>query len=148
MSFAKLVLAASTVTDLPRHSPNVLPPRHAAVSLIQHYLDHFLIFSPYLTETRIFGSLEALYESRSAPADRWIVFLIIALSLLSLSVSPEDPKYAEALRYVTGAIEHAETVLLPGSAESIAMVSRSVSNPIFASIEKRVDTASGSICHT
>ncbi|KAL8839402.1 MAG: hypothetical protein Q9170_001741 [Blastenia crenularia] len=120
--FAQLILAPSTVVKLPASEIDVLPPRHTVTSLAQYYIDHDLTLYPFISEAKIFGSIEALYEGHAAPSDEWTVFLILANSLISLSVSSDDGSYAEAVRYAGAVQKHAKMVLLPGSLQAIQMM--------------------------
>ena len=122
MSLAKLALAASRVNDLPLSKPVPLPPRHLAAPLCQYYLDHFLVFYPFLPETKIFGSVQSLYMGHGDAADHWTVFLILAISLASMSTSPNDDRYEEATRYLATAVRHAEETVRPGSIQAVQMV--------------------------
>ncbi|KAL8701523.1 MAG: hypothetical protein Q9224_000461 [Gallowayella concinna] len=121
--FAQLILAPSTLLDFPTSHLASLPSRSTLTSLVQYYIDHDLILYPFLSAAKIFGSVEALYEGHAAPADEWTVFLVLAISLASLSTSPEDDKYLEAVRYAGAALRHARMVLLPGSVLAIQMYS-------------------------
>ncbi|KAL8819785.1 MAG: hypothetical protein Q9223_001854 [Gallowayella weberi] len=121
-TFAQLILAPSTLLDFPNPTLASLPSRPTLTSFVQYYIDHDLILYPFLTAAKIFGSIEAVYEGHAAPADEWIVFLVVAISLASLSTSPEDSKYLEAVSYAGAALRHAKMVLLPGSVEAIQMV--------------------------
>ncbi|KAL8995126.1 MAG: hypothetical protein Q9188_006886, partial [Gyalolechia gomerana] len=120
--FAQLILAPSTLVRLPLVEMDVLPPRHTVTSLVQHYIGHDLALYPFLSEAKIFGSVEALYEGRASPSDEWTVFLILAISLASFSRFREDVSYAEAVRYAGSVQKHANMVLLPGSLQAIQMM--------------------------
>ncbi|KAL8950696.1 MAG: hypothetical protein Q9222_003282 [Ikaeria aurantiellina] len=120
--FAQLILAPSTLVDLPDSDVEILPSRPAVTSLVQYYIDHDLSLFPFLPEAKIFGSVEALYEGSAAPSDEWTVFLILAIALSSMSISSDDGNYAEALRYAGAAQKHAKTVLLPGSMQGVQMI--------------------------
>ncbi|KAL9597274.1 MAG: hypothetical protein Q9219_005255 [cf. Caloplaca sp. 3 TL-2023] len=120
--FAQLILAPSTVVKLPALEIDVLPSRHTVTSLVQRYIDHDLALYPFISETKIFGSVEALYEGCASPSDEWTVFLVLAISLASLSLSRGDDKNAEATLYAGAVQKHAKMVLLPGSLQAIQMV--------------------------
>ncbi|KAL8803457.1 MAG: hypothetical protein Q9182_003154 [Xanthomendoza sp. 2 TL-2023] len=121
-TFAQLILAPSTLLNFPNPALASLPSRPTLTSLLQYYIDHVLIFYPFLSAAKIFGSVEAVYEGHAAPADEWTVFLVLAISLASLSTSPEDSKYLEAVSYAGAALRHAKMVLLPGSVQAIQMI--------------------------
>lgn len=120
--FAQLILAPSAVVKIPASDIDILPSRHTVTSLVQHYIDHDLTLYPFISEAKIFGSVEALYEGYAAPSDEWTVFLILAISLASLSVTHGDASYTDAVRYAGAVQKHAKMVLLPGSLQAIQMV--------------------------
>lgn len=121
--FAQLILAPATLVRLPPSDLDVLPPRHTVTSLVEYYIGHDLALYPFISEAKIFGSVEALYRGHAGPADEWTVFLILAIALASSSTSIEDASRAEAVRYAGAVQKHAKSVLLPGSVQSIQMVS-------------------------
>lgn len=120
--FAQLILAPSTLDRIPPVEIDVLPSRHAVTSLVQHYIDYDLALYPFISETKVFGSVEALYEGHASPSDKWTVFLILAISLASRSCFRDDVNYAEAVRYAGSVQKHAKMVLLPGSLQAIQMM--------------------------
>ncbi|KAL8940985.1 MAG: hypothetical protein Q9216_002504 [Gyalolechia sp. 2 TL-2023] len=120
--FAQLILAPSTLIRLPLREIDVLPSRQTVTSLVQHYIDQDLALYPFISETKIFGSVEAMYEGHASPSDEWTVFLILAISRASLSRCGEDMSYAEAVRYAGSVQRHAKMVLLPGSLQAIQMM--------------------------
>lgn len=122
--FAQLILAPSTVLELPASDIAILPSRPTVTSLVQHYIETDLALYPFISEAKIFGSVEAVYQGHAAPSDEWTVFMILAVTLASLSTSPDDGRYAEAVRYGGAALKHAKMVLLPGSLQAIQMVSK------------------------
>ncbi|KAL9034126.1 MAG: hypothetical protein Q9214_007187 [Letrouitia sp. 1 TL-2023] len=122
MSFARLVLAASTVHELPNLKPVSLPPRHIANPMVQYYIDHYLALYPFISESKIFGSLEALRMGNGDAVDHWTAFLVLAVTLASKSSSQNGSKYNEAVTYLVTALKYAEIVLLPGSIQAVQMV--------------------------
>ncbi|KAL9601538.1 MAG: hypothetical protein Q9179_002834 [Wetmoreana sp. 5 TL-2023] len=120
--FAQLILSPSTVVQLPMSDVDVLPSRPTVTSLLQYYIDHDLALYPFMSEAKIFGSVEALYEGYASPFDEWTVYMILATALASLSTSPEDGSYAEAVHYAGAVQKHAKMVLLPGSLQAIQMM--------------------------
>ncbi|KAL8661135.1 MAG: hypothetical protein Q9202_005850 [Teloschistes flavicans] len=120
--FAQLILAPSTLLDLPNSTIDILPSRPSVTSLVQHYIDRHLALYPFISEARIFGSIQALYEGHASPSDEWIVFLVLAIVLASSSTSSDDSSYTEAVRYAGAAVKNAKLVLLPGSLQSIQLI--------------------------
>ncbi|KAI4107163.1 MAG: hypothetical protein L6R37_001740 [Teloschistes peruensis] len=120
--FAQLILTPSTLLDLPHSTINVLPSRPSVTALVQQYIDQHLALYPFISEVRIFGSIEALYEGHASPSDEWIVFLVLAIALASSSTSSTGSNYSEAVRYAGAALKYAKVALLPGSLQSIQLI--------------------------
>lgn len=118
ISFAKLVLLTSSLQRMPKFKENALPPRYAITPLLQHYLDNIHVLYPFLSETKLFTSLDALYydSGRHANAtDHWTVRLVLAIALSSLSRQRGDVQYHDANCHAAAAFEWTEMVLQPGS---------------------------------
>ena len=65
MTFARLVLAATTNDALPE-SPQVrLPPRQTAHALVQHYMDNIYSLFPCFLETSLLTALDDIYQKLS-----------------------------------------------------------------------------------
>ena len=125
MSFAKLVLSTSVADKIPQVSGNNLPSRDIAVRLVQSYLDVSHTLYPIVSETALFGSIEAVYSrdgSLSTPLDFWNVRLVLAIALSSQSRNKGDLPYRDAVRHVSGALSHVEAVLQPGSIVGIQAI--------------------------
>ena len=122
MSFARLVLSTSCLQEIPRSLPNVLPQRYAITRLIQHYLENIYVLYPFLSETKLFASIDAIYQDGgryATPMDHWNTRLVIAIALASLSRKRGDTQYQDASRHAAAAFEQIEKVVLPGSIEGI-----------------------------
>ncbi|OJD35598.1 zn 2cys6 cluster transcripitional activator [Diplodia corticola] len=122
MSYARLILSASSKEPLPSGMAKSLPPRYAITSLIQHYLDSMFVLLPILDETSFYGSVDAVYQpdQRKAGAfDFWTLRMVLAISSISYSEQRGDVHYSDAVGHVNAALEHAEDVLRPGSVASI-----------------------------
>ncbi|OCL05972.1 hypothetical protein AOQ84DRAFT_297858 [Glonium stellatum] len=122
MSYARLILSASSKEPLPSGMTKVLPPRYAATPLIQHYLNNIFILLPIFEEASFYASVDAVYHLDPAKAsafDYWTVRMVLALACLSLSEQRGDNHYSDAVGHVNAALEHAEDVLHPGFISSI-----------------------------
>ncbi|KAL0260577.1 hypothetical protein SLS55_004266 [Diplodia seriata] len=122
MSYARLILSASSKEPLPSGMAKSLPPRYAITSLIQHYLDTMFVLLPILDETSFYGSVDAVYQAdqrKACPWDFWTLRLVLAISSISYSEQRGDVHYSDAVGHVNAALEHAEAVLRPGSVASI-----------------------------
>ena len=117
MSFARLVLSTSSVEEMPRFSSNTLPTRELGRELVQQCLQEMFSLYPVLTDTAIFGSLEAVYQQSGhhTALHHWDVRLSFAIALMSRSRSKGDLRYREAVCHASSALERAEAVILPGS---------------------------------
>lgn len=103
---------------MPKYASNVLPQRHAIVPLVQHYLDNIHVLYPFLSATKLWGSVEAVLQQdgRYASAmDHWTTRFVLAIALASLSRRRGDTQYQDAVRHATAALGHIEIVAHPGS---------------------------------
>src|SRR2546423_5560106 len=122
VSFAKLLLSVSTVTDLPPFPLNPLPPRYVATSLIQQYLDNIFVLMPFFSETDLMSSVSAVYQDagRQAKAsDHWFVRMVLAISSGGASRIKGDANHQTAIRHAAAAVAHADAVIHPGSISGI-----------------------------
>ena len=122
MSFARLLLSVSMVTDLPIFASNPLPPRYVATSLIQHYLDNIFVLMPFFSETDLMSSVSAVYQDsgRQAKAsDHWFVRMVLAISSAAASQNRGDANHQTAIRHVAASLTHVESVIHPGSISGI-----------------------------
>lgn len=103
---------------MPRFTVNVLPQRHVATSLITHYLESMHSLYPFLSETRLFAAIDAVYQHDSRKAsstDHWLTRMVLAIAHASKSRRRGDTQYQDAVRHAAGALEHIESVVHPGS---------------------------------
>lgn len=122
MSYARLILSASSKESLPTGMAKVLPPRYAATPLIQHYLNNIFILLPIFEEASFYASVDAVYHSdpeKASAFDHWTVRMVLALACLTISDRRGDTHYLDAVGHVNAALEHAENVLHPGFITSI-----------------------------
>lgn len=118
MSFARLVLSISAVEAMPKFKSAARLPQNAITSLVEHYIENIYVFYPFLSETKIFASIDALYHERgdyASSVDRWTVGFVLAIALASQSRQRADQHYQKAVHHASMALECAETVLQPGS---------------------------------
>lgn len=123
MSFARLVLSASTDEDMPTFANNMLPQRQLITPLIQHYLDNIHVLFPFLSETKLFAAVAAVYQEddrfAASPMDHWTTRMVLAIALASWSKRRGDVHYQDAVRHAAGAFEYIEDVVHPGSLDGI-----------------------------
>jgi hypothetical protein len=125
MSFARLVLLTSSLENMPVITARRLPPRHTIMPLINHYLDNIYVLYPFFPETKLFVSLDVLYQEggrHAGPIDHWHVRLVLAIALASLSRRRGDVQYDDALAHAAAAFDWAERVLQPGSIVGIQAI--------------------------
>ena len=125
MSFARLVLSTSSADEMPRFARNAFPSQNATRELIQHCQKHVYALYPVLTDTALYGSLQAFYlqrDSDSLAIHRWNIRLTLAIALISQAKSKTDTNYHEAVRHVSGALEDVEKVIQPGSIAGVQAV--------------------------
>lgn len=121
MSYARLILSASSKEALPMGLTKALPPRYAATPLIQHYLNNIFSLLPILDEASLYACVDAVYhtEDDATAFDHWIVRMVLAISCLAQSEQRGDTLYSDAVGHLNAALEHAEDVLHPGFISSI-----------------------------
>ncbi|KAK8181515.1 fungal-specific transcription factor domain-containing protein, partial [Phyllosticta paracitricarpa] len=122
MSYARLILSASSKEELPAGMTKPLPPRYAVSPLIQHYLDTIHVTLPFFEETTFYRSVDAVFNADQRKAtswDHWTLRMVLAISSISFSEQRGDIHYTDALGHVNAALEHSEHVLRPGSVASI-----------------------------
>lgn len=121
MSYARLLLSASSKEALPTGLTKALPPRFAATPLIQHYLNNVFTLLPMAEEATLWASVDAVYhlDDTASAFDHWTVRMVLAIACLAQSEQRGDTLYSDAVGHVTAALEHAEEVLHPGFISSI-----------------------------
>jgi len=122
MTYAKLILAASSKEALPSGMAKVLPPRHEASPLIERFQKTILTVVPMIDGTSLYTSLAALFpDSGRKPTafDQWTVRMALGIASLSLSEQRGDGRYSDAIGHVNSALVHVESVIHPGSISSI-----------------------------
>ena len=125
MSFPRLLFSTACVEEMPQSSANALPPRDHATILIQECIQRVFSLYPILSDTAIFGSLEAVYQHGGhycTAMDRWIVRMVLAIALLCRSQAKDDANYQSAVCHASVALEQRESVVQPGSVKAVQAV--------------------------
>ena len=125
MSFARLLLSVSMQNDIPLFDAYPLPPRYAAIPLIQYYLDNIFVLLPFFSETELITSISAVYQDagrRAVPLNYWFVRMVLAISSAATSEIKGDTKHQNARRQISGALKYAEAVLHPGAITGIQAI--------------------------
>ena len=110
---------------MPVFTNDMLPPRYAVTPLIQHYLENIFVLYPFLNESKIFGSLDAIYKDKgrdASPVDHWTIRLVLAIATASLSRQQGDTNYQTGVRHAALALERADMVVQPGSVQGIQAI--------------------------
>ncbi len=119
MTFARLVLAATTNDPLPKPAPGpVAPPsRHNATAIVQYYLANIYSLFPFFTETALLSVLDDVYQPGQRAlrsVDHWLFYMVLAIGSAAQSQSSQDHFYAHGVLFVSRALEHADKALAPG----------------------------------
>lgn len=122
VSFAKMVLAISQLTELPPADTRSLPARYSISPLIKQYLDHDYVLLPFFSETKFMTSVSAVYAEagrHARPMDHWMVRMVLAIVAANSSGQKHDANYRLAQQHVSAALGYADLVLHPGSTAGI-----------------------------
>ncbi|KAF4971812.1 hypothetical protein FSARC_1459 [Fusarium sarcochroum] len=117
MTFARLVLAATTNDVLPESPQARLPPRQTAHALVQHYMNNIYSLFPFFSETALLTALDDLYQEDTRiikDSDYWMVYMVLAIGSTAQSKRSQDTHYLNGLEYASRAMNHADGALTPG----------------------------------
>lgn len=122
MSFARLVLTTASVSAMPQASVCILPQREFAIGLVQECIQKIFIIYPILSDTLVFGSMEAAYQHNGRycpPQDCWNTRMVLAIACLCRSQAKGDIHYQNAVSHASVALVQREAVLQPGSIATV-----------------------------
>lgn len=114
------MLSSACLKETPVPSNVVFPVREFAAVLIQECVEAVFVLYPILSETSIYGSLEAVYQHNGRyclPTDLWNVRIVVGIGLLCRSRTKNDTNYETAVRHLGMALAQAGEVLQPGTIE-------------------------------
>jgi len=119
MTFARLVLAASTNDPVPEpDGSNSLPPKPAASALFKFYKANISSLYPVFTDNTFLDSLlDKMYDERTPPtksSDLWIFWMVLAIGSSAQSRSQTDEHYDNGVKFVARAMGFADAALTPG----------------------------------
>ncbi|KAK5635162.1 hypothetical protein RRF57_010874 [Xylaria bambusicola] len=117
MTFARLVLAAATNDPLPRDDNWQLPPKQAAVALVQYYITNIYCLYPSFPETNLYDVLEQVYSTQNRiikDSDYWFLYMVLAISSGAQSQVKNDQCYIDGVYFASRALRHADQALMPG----------------------------------
>lgn len=121
MSFARLVLSSARINILPVPIDLESPDRTSAAVLAQECIDNVFTYYPILSETALFGSLDAYYQHQGvfgSSFDRWNTHMVIAIASLCRSRMRGDKHYDNGVAHASKALEEQEFALQPGNLAS------------------------------
>ncbi|KAG0649927.1 Positive regulator of purine utilization, partial [Hyphodiscus hymeniophilus] len=122
MTFARLILAATSNAAISNPKPFQLPPRASAMALTQYYLDNVYSLFPVFSETALFNALDAIYQINGRPVtdfEYWLMYMVLAIASSAQSRGGRDALYVEGVNWVGRALCYADKVLTPGYVSQI-----------------------------
>ncbi|PQE25758.1 hypothetical protein CJF30_00000463 [Rutstroemia sp. NJR-2017a BBW] len=122
MTFARLILSATTNDEVPEPRSLQLPQRFVATTLVQYYLDNIFALFPVFPETALFNAMDKIYQGGSQPVtdfEYWIFYMALAISSTAQSRSNTDAYYHEGVSWIGRALTYADEVLVPGYVSQI-----------------------------
>lgn len=117
MTFARLVLTATTNEPLPELSETELPPRQTAQALINFYLTHVYALYPFFSETALLTILNDVYHQDDRvikDSDFWLFHMVLAIGSTAQSQALHDESYQNGVNFARKAMEFADRALAPG----------------------------------
>lgn len=118
MSFARLLLSASKIGNVPQMEKRCLPARQTIAPLIRFYFDKVFVLMPFFSESDFLASVSAVCADGDRPAkamDHWMVRMVLAVVAASSSKEMGDIHWRVAQEHVFNALHHVDDVLHPGS---------------------------------
>ncbi|KAK4034358.1 fungal-specific transcription factor domain-containing protein [Parachaetomium inaequale] len=117
MTFARLVLAASTNEPVPEPRTTNLPAESTARALVQFYETSILPLYPAFPGTSLHALVSDLYQEHPRQirsSEYWLFWLVLAIGSAAQSRSRQDEHYLNAVEFVARALPHADRALKPG----------------------------------
>lgn len=117
MTFARLVLAATTNDALPESSQARLPPRQTAHVLVQNYMTTVFSLFPFFSETSLLTALDDLYQQDDRAikdSDCWMVYMVLAIGSICQSRRNKDEHHINGMEFAARAMSFADGALAPG----------------------------------
>lgn len=117
MTFARLVLAASTNDPVPEPKTTNLPGESIARSIVRFYETNILPLYPAFPRASLHALLSDLYQQDTRPVrspEYWLFWMVLAIGSAAQSRSTQDENYLNAVEFVACALPHADRALMPG----------------------------------
>ncbi|KAH8897696.1 hypothetical protein GQ53DRAFT_742632 [Thozetella sp. PMI_491] len=122
MTFARLVLAASTNDPIPDSQDTRLPSRQTAHALMTYYMNNIYILFPAFSDALLYALLDDMYNEDRRPtrsSDYWLVWMVLAIGSTAQSRRSGDEHYTNGVEFVARALPYADRALMPGYAHQI-----------------------------
>ncbi|KAK9771467.1 putative Zn(2)-C6 fungal-type domain-containing protein [Seiridium cardinale] len=117
MTFARLVLAASSNNRLPDTQNWNAPSRQDGLSIVQYYMNNIYSLYPAFSETNFYTLLEQVYNQSDRSikdSEYWLVFMVLAVGSVAQSQATNDAHYMNGVYFASRAMRHADKALTPG----------------------------------
>ncbi|KAK5990734.1 hypothetical protein PT974_09004 [Cladobotryum mycophilum] len=117
MTFARLVLAATSKDPIPESPQRILPPRQTASAIFQHFMKNIYPLFPCFSETAALSILNDVYQEDDRlikDSDYWLIFMILAIGSTIQSQKHNDEYYLTGVDFVSQALAYADHALAPG----------------------------------
>lgn len=117
MTFARLVLAATTNDPIQESSRRGLPSRQVSHSIVQYFMDNIYPLFPCFLETALFTILDDVYQQDERvirDSDYWLLYMVLAIGSTAQSQRVHDEHYANGVAFVSQALHYADQALAPG----------------------------------
>ena len=117
MTFARLVLAASTYEPVPEPRTTNLPAESTARALVQFYETSILPLYPAFPGTSLHALVSDIYQDHPRAirsSEYWMFWMVLAVGSAAQSRSRQDEHYSNAVEFVARALPHADRALKPG----------------------------------
>ena len=122
MTFARLVLAASTNDPIPEAQDTRLPARQVTYSIVNYYMTNIYNLFPSFSDTTLFALLDDLYREDRRPtknSDYWLLWMVLAIGSTAQSRRNGDEFYSNGVQFVARALPYADRALMPGYVHQI-----------------------------
>lgn len=117
MTFARLVLAASTYEPVPEPRTTNLPVEALARALVQFYETSVLPLYPAFPGASLHALVSDIYQEHPRPirsSEYWMFWMVLAIGSAAQSRNRQDEHYRNAVEFVGRALPHADRALKPG----------------------------------
>lgn len=117
MTFARLVLAATTNGAIPDSNQADLPSRQTAHAIIQYFMANIYTLFPCFSETALLTIMDDVYQQDERvvkESDYWMLYMVLAIGSTSQSQKYDDEYYNNGVAFVSKALTYADSALAPG----------------------------------